>query len=190
MTLYIAFAVPKGRTAPATGTGTNNANAFPFIAYTIDSDGAFEHVSNRATWSSSDDSIAQPLAGGVSAVGSKQYRANSPGTAEAIARFEGLEARAPLMVVPAAVLTRTPRIDLTWAGLSSPITVGSVSRATAFMRPSNENVSGAASWTSSDPSVATVEGGLIRAISRGTTIITANVDGQVDWFWLSVVPPS
>lgn len=185
--LYLAYAAPKGRAAP----GTNSViNGYSFFAYTLDSDGAFERVSERVVWSSSDDGILRPLAG-VSSAGVKSFLAISPGSADVIARLEGLQATAPTLIVHGDVVSRTPRIDLSWNGQG---TVGSLSKATAFLRPqtgSQRDVSNSATWSSSDPAVATVgEGGAIRAVGAGTTIITANVDGLVDWFWFSVRPLS
>lgn len=40
-----------------------------------------------------------------------------------------------------------------------------------------ENSTSAVTWTSSDPAVATVEDGLVRAVKDGTTVITAAADG-------------
>lgn len=182
--MYLAFATPKGRAAP----GSNNViNGYSFIAYTVDADGAYERVSHRVAWSSSNEAIVQPQSG-VTSAGTKIYLARSPGNADVIATFEGLQATAPLLVVGSDVLSRTPRIDLTWAGQN---TIGALSKASAIMRPPNQDVSNGASWMSSDPAVATVgEGGRITAVSSGTTLITANVNGLVDWFWLSVLPPS
>lgn len=107
-----------------------------------------------------------------------------------IARFQGLEATAPMLIVDTAIVTMTPRIDLTAAG---PSVVGNLSSARAVVRPSSgsqQDVTNSARWSSSNPDVATVDRGAIRAISSGTTIITANFDGLVDWFWFSVIPKS
>lgn len=184
--MYIAYAAPKGRTSP----GTNNViNGYSFIAYTIDRDGAYERVTDRATWSSSDDGIARPVTG-VTTAGTKTFLAVSPGDASVIARFQGLEATAPMLVVDTAIVTITPRIDLAAAG---PSVVGNPNSARAFLRPSSgsqRDVTNSASWSSSNPDVATVDRGEIRAISSGTTIITANFEGLVDWFWFSVIPKS
>ena len=184
--LYLAYAAPKGRTAP----GSNNViNAYSFIAYTIDRDGAYERVTDRATWSSSDDGIARPLTG-LTPTATKTFLAVSPGDATVIARFQGLEATAPMLIVDTAILTRIPRIELAAAG---PSIVGSLNSARVFFRPpigSQQDVTNSARWSSSNPDVATVDRGAIRAISSGTTIIAANFEGLVDWFWFSVIPKS
>jgi len=181
--LYLAYAAPKGRAAP----GSNSViNGYSFIAYTLDADGAYENVSNRAAWLSSDEGIVRPLTT-VSSTITKSFLAVSPGSASVIARFQGLEATAPMLIVESAVLSATPRVDLTWTGQNS---VGTVSSARAFFRTPNQDVTGFASWTSSNPEVATVDRGTIRAVGSGTTIITANIEGLVDWFWFSVVPKS
>jgi hypothetical protein len=185
--LYLAYTGPKGRTAPGT---FGLANAYGFIAYTIDADGAYERVTDRSSWSSSDDGIVRAQSG-VSTSGVKNYTAVGAGDATVVARLQGLEATAPVLVVANEVMTRTPRVDLTWSGAN---TIGASSKASALYRPpsgNSQDVSNFATWTSSDPEVATVTaGGKIRALRRGTTIITANVDGMVDWFWFSVLPAS
>ena len=184
--MYIAFATPKGRAAPG---GSLVINGYSFIAYTIDRDGAFERVTDRAVWSSSDEVIARPQA--VSVTGTKSFLGLTPGNASAVARFQGLEATAPMLIVESATVNATPRIDLTWTG---QIAIGSVSAARALFRPSQfgaqQDVTNSATWTSSNPEVATVERGALTAINSGSTIITASFEGLVDWFWFSVIPKS
>ncbi len=187
--LYLAYTGPKGRTAPGV-LGLATVNAYGFIAYTIDADGAYERATDRISWSSSDDGVVRAQSG-VTTSGIKNYTAVAPGEASVVARFQGLEATAPVLVVANEVMTRTPRVDLTWSGSN---TIGSSSRASAFLRPpsgASQDVSNLATWTSSDTAVATVTpSGNIRALRGGTTIITVNVDGMVDWFWFSVLPGS
>jgi hypothetical protein len=187
--LYLAYTGPKGRTAPGV-LGLATVNAYGFIAYTIDADGAYERVTDRISWSSSDDGVVR-VQSGVSTVGVKNYTAVAPGEASVVGRFQGLEATAPVLVVTNEVMTRTPRIDLAWTGAN---TIGSSSKASALLRPpagTSQDLSNLAAWTSSNTEVATVTAsGNIRAVGAGTTIITANVDGMVDWFWFSVLPGS
>ena len=182
LALYLAYAAPRGRAA----LGNNTASGYSFIAYTVDADGVYERVSERATWSSSDEGIVRPVAPAINAI-TRNFVAVSPGHANVIARFQGLEATAPMLIVESAILSATPRIDLTWSGQN---TVGTTSSARALFRTPTQDVTGFASWTSSNPEVATVDRGTIRAIGSGTTIITANIEGLVDWFWFSVVPKS
>lgn len=188
--LYLAYSGPKGRTAPGV-LGTATVSAYGFIAYTIDADGAFERVTDRAAWSSSNDGVVR-VQSGVNNSGAKNYTAVTPGSASVVAQFQGLAATAPVLVVENDVLSRLPRVDLT-AGTNVSI-VGSTTKATAFFRPptgASQDISNSATWTSSEPEVASVTGnGSIRALRSGTTIITANVDGLVDWFWFSVLPGS
>ena len=187
--LYLAYSGPKGRTGQGI-LGQGTFNAYGFIAYTIDADGAYERVTDRASWSSSEDGVVRAQTG-VTTAGIKHYTAVAPGEASVVAQFRGLQATAPVLVVTNDVMTRTPRVDLTWSGSN---TVGSSSKASVLWRPpsgASQDVSNLATWTSSHPEVATVTAsGNIRAVSAGTTIITANVDGMVDWFWFSVLPGS
>jgi hypothetical protein len=184
--LYLAYAAPKGRAAQ----GSNSViNGYSFTAYTLDADGVYENVSNRATWSSSDEGIVRPLTTASSSL-TKSFLAVSPGSASVIARFQGLEATAPMLIVESALISTRPYIELLWSGQNA---VGTLSSARVLFRSStgaNQDVTGFASWTSSNPEVATVDRGTIRAVSSGTTIITANIEGLVDWFWFSVVPKS
>jgi hypothetical protein len=181
--LYLAYSAPKGRAAP----GTNNViNGYSFMAYTIDADGAYERVSDRATWASTDEGIARPLA--ANATLTKGFIAVAPGNASVIARFQGLEATAPMLVVDSVILSTRPSIELSWSGQN---VVGSLSSARVLFRASsgsNQDATNSASWTSSNSDVATVDRGVIRAVGSGTTIITASFEGLVDWFWFSVIP--
>jgi hypothetical protein len=185
--LYLAYAAPKGRAAP----GSNNViNGYSFTAYTIDADGVYERVSDSATWSSSDEGILRPLTTGASSITGRSFLAVSPGSASVIARFQGLEATAPTLVVESALISTRPYIELLWSGQNA---LGTLSSARVLYRSStgaNQDVTGFAGWTSSNPEVATVDRGTIRAVSNGTTIITANIEGLVDWFWFSVIPKS
>jgi hypothetical protein len=184
--LYIAYATPKGRTTPGPSSTTNG---YSFVAYTVDRDGAYERVTDRATWSSSNDEIARPLSG-VTTAATRTFLAVSPGEANVIVRFQGLETTAAMLIVSPAIATTIPRLELAAAGLN---VIGSPNQARAFYRPptgSQQDVTNAASWSSSNPEIATVERGAIKAISSGTTIITANFEGLVDWFWFSVIPNS
>lgn len=184
--LYLAYATPRGRTAPDTVAATSG---YSFIAYTIDRDGVYERVTDRAVWSSSDAGIARLQAAAATAA-SRTFLAVTPGEASVIARFQGLEATAPMLVVDPSILTATPKVELSVTGLSA---IGGLNQARAVFRPASgaqRDVTNSASWSSSNPEIATVDRGAIRAVSRGTTIITANVEGLVDWFWFSVIPNS
>jgi hypothetical protein len=187
--LYLAFATPKGRVAPGIGNNVN-LNGYSFIAYTVNRDGAYERVSDRTAWSSNDEGILRS-AGNVSSAGIKSFLAVSPGTPSVTARFQGLEATAPLLIVDSSLLS-LPRLELTWTS-QSVATVGALVGVLANFRPATgsvQEVTRAATWSSSNPEVATVDGGAIRTLAIGSTIITANFDGFVEWFWVSVMPRS
>src|SRR5690349_7668197 len=183
--LYVAYSAPRGRVPLGTFAG------YGFVAYAVDADGAFERVTERVVWTTSDEDIVRAQAGVSNAV--KMFMAVAPGNAQVIARLQGLEASAPVLVVQSEMLQRLPRVDLNPSG-NAPAVIGATARGIATLRLSNgtsQDVSNRATWTSSDPIVATVnESGTITALGRGTTIITANADGLVDWFWFSVLPGS
>jgi hypothetical protein len=172
----IRYTRPQGRVAASGNTG----NQYYFSAITVDSDGAFETVTDRATWSSSNESVARPLPPRNEA----SFVAVGPGTANAIVRFAGLEAVAPMVFVDPALLNAYPRLDLIdGRPVQAWFREGS---ATNQVR----NVSSSTSWSSSDTRVATISAsGAITWVGVGTTVISGTFNGHTDWYWLSVGPP-
>lgn len=172
--LSIQYAIPKGRI----GTAANGANRYSFSAITVDGDGAFEVVTSRASWLSSDDNVARPDAAGV-------FVPVGPGRADAIVRFAGMEATAPMVVVESALLDSYPRLNVVSPGTSPRAWL----REGPFTSQSR-NVTSSASWTSSDPRVATISaaGAVTAGSGIGTTLITATFNGLTDWYWLSIGP--
>lgn len=172
--LLLLYSEPRGRVAAAGGT----QNQYSFSAVTVDNDGAYQFVDDRVTWLSTDDSVMQHTSRGT-------YVAVGPGTAQAIARYEGFEASAPMMAVNRGLLDDVyPRLNVVSPG----------TRPQAWVRrgpASNQStqVTSQASWSSSDPRVATVGStGVVTTLGVGTTLITVSFDGLTDWYWLSVAP--
>jgi hypothetical protein len=171
--------------------GTAAANTYSFTAFTINSDNVYETVTAKATWASSDPGVAQMRSPGT-------FNAVGPGAANAIVHYEGLEATADMLVVDPAVLARLlPRLEV--SASTSPRIGGASVRATASRRRVLNssggvevvNVSNQVTWSSSDPGIATVDGGgLITPVSLGTVLISAAMDGMSDWIWVSVLPAS
>lgn len=67
------------------------------------------------------------------------------------------------------------------------LTVGESAQLTATVLPENAS-DPTVSWSSSDPAVATVEGGLVTALGKGTAVITATAGGQSATCTVTVLP--
>ena len=113
------------------------------------------------TWLSSDETIATVDNGVVTGV------ANGTATITASMTYDGQEYTA---TCEATVGTVTPSVTLDQDTLS--LTVGGdTATLTATTVPAGETVT----WTSSDDNTATVEGGVVSAVSAGTATITATI---------------
>jgi hypothetical protein len=177
--LLIQYLQSRGRI----GTSTSAGNRYEFNAVTVDRDGVFERVTNRATWLSSNENVARP--GGASNF-SVVFLPVGPGTANAIVRFAGMEATAPMVVVESALLDVYPRLNLV-----SPGTTPQAVFREGSLGSQSRNVNSSASWDSSDTRIATVSAtGQVTRVGIGTTIITATFNGFSDWFWISFGPPA
>ncbi|MBY0496334.1 MAG: Ig-like domain-containing protein [Cyanobacteria bacterium] len=168
---------------PRGAVATNSTNAF--LAYALDSDGAYKLVTTAAQWSSSDPSVART----TTTVGT--FLAAGPGSTTISARYDGVEATFPMVVVAATSTAITaPTLRVTAA---SPRTIGGTAAATAtLLRPqtANQNVTTEVGWTSSDPAVATIDqDGRMRGVGIGTTLITAQYQNLSQFFWASIAPP-
>lgn len=120
------------------------------------------------TWASSNTSVATVTNGVVTGV--------TKGQATIVASIEGKVASATIFVTDASVASVTLN-----ATVPSTFFVGQSVQATAVMRDLNNNVltTYAVTWTSSNPSVASVgASGLITAVSAGVSTITATVSGK------------
>ena len=174
-TVAIQIGFPaRGRVTP----GTNNA----FSVTAIDSDGVYQVVTSRSTWTSSNESVARPTAPGA-------FVAGAPGTAWVTASYEGFQATAPLAVVESQSLQVFPRLFVNPVG---PGATGLTASAQALLRLTNsnsQNVTNSTSWASSDPNIATVDAnGRITGRGPGTALITATYQDLSDWFWVSIGP--
>ncbi len=147
-----------------------------FEATAAYSDGTTMPVSDQVQWSSSNPSIADvTISQGYAILDSKQA-----GTAVITATMAGVPAARASVIITSATLNRievTPArpvlpvgayVELTASGIYSDFT-------TQYLRY-------AASWTSSDPSVAIVgntyqDKGFVQALRAGTTTITATYNG-------------
>jgi trimeric autotransporter adhesin len=158
--------------------------SFSFGAYVLRSDGAYEDVTLRTTWSSTDPSVIRSTTGvGV-------FVASALGPADVVAQYERFTTTLSLFV------TRTDRPVYPFVTVSAgaPRNIGDSFPATLTLRPSAtsiQNVTDLAAWQSSDPSVLTVSPrGVVTAVGTGTAQITASYEGLSAWYAWSVPPPT
>ena len=136
------------------GTGTLIATVEPNNA-----------TNKNVTWSTSNASIATVNNGEVTAV--------SAGTATITATADGKSATCTVTVTAATV----PVTGVTLNKTSTSLYVGGSETLTATVEPSDAT-NKTVTWTSSNPSVATVENGVVTAVGAGTATITVTtVDG-------------
>jgi len=155
--------------------------SYSFLAYVLRSDGAWHNATFDATWSSPDPSVFRSLGGG-------RFIAESPGTAGIRVEFQGLDAFVGIVVIDPA---RQPVPRLAVRSVP-PRTVGATTQTTAALLRSadiSSDVTAQATWASSDPSAATVDGGRVTALRPGTVRITATYEGLSAYYVFSVPPP-
>jgi hypothetical protein len=148
-----------------------------FTLYAINTDGVMENVTGRATWSPSDPRV---LATG----GAGTMRAVADGAADVIATYQGFVATARVVVARARSF---PYVELTPAPTHE---AGVTSQAAAMFVQGTTRVAVAdqATWTSSDPSVLTVDRGAVTGQGPGTAAITAVFNGLPSTYYASVPP--
>jgi hypothetical protein len=156
---------------------------YSFAAYTVTAEGAYENVTSKSTWI-----ISDPLVFRASINTPGMYTAIAPGPVDVLARYEEMTSTASLFV------TRRDRQlypYLTFGFPDPPRMIGKSSQAALRMQQSATQwlaVTEPATWTSSDPAVATVERGLVTAVRPGVTQIAAEYDGMLASYVLAVAP--
>jgi hypothetical protein len=161
--------------SPSTATLAPGTKA-TFTAIGTNSDGTTEDVTSKATWSSSDPTVANGGAGMLSA--------NKPGTTTLTAKLDGVSGSAQITVTSAnvtAVTTAPPSAMLTVGG-----TVSLTATAT-FGDGTMADVTHGATWSSNDPSIAKVSNaGLATGNAAGSTGIVATYGGKSGTTMVSV----
>jgi hypothetical protein len=150
--LQVADALSEPMVHPATNG---------FKAFVVRSDGAWEDVTNRATWSTPDPRV----------------------------NYEGFAAFFDVVVLSQAQLS-FPRLSAT---LPRRVGLGASGQAGVSLLVSSSvsrDVTAEAVWTSSMPSVATVERGLLTGRAVGTARISASVGDSTVSFLVSIAPPA
>ena len=147
-----------------------------FVATAIFTDYSTRNVTAAATWSSSDGTVAV-----VSNAGGTIGRATGlkAGTSTITASYGGMSASTTLTVVAKKVtsIQVTPTNPTAVLGINQPFVDTAV-----YDDNTTGAVTGASTWTSSDPTVASVgtaggTAGVATPIKAGTTTVTANYQG-------------
>jgi len=150
---------------------------FNFIAKGHYSDGSIQILTSSATWSSSNTTFATVNSGVVSAMGQ--------GSIILTANIGSISTTATFTVLPPAVsaITITPGSATVLIGANQPFTATG-----KYTDGSTQDLTGSATWTSSNTAVATVSGGIAAGVATGAAAITAasgSVSGRVT---LTVIP--
>jgi hypothetical protein len=159
--------------------------SFQLEAYAVDSDGAYRNVTRQAQWSTSSPSalafvIVSGSPGSIATV--------QEGRAGVIsATFEGKVGQLSMVVPP-----RRTSVDLALAFFSPPGIGRSSVPLRATLSTTNQivDVSTAVTWSSSNQSVATIEGGRLTSRGIGTTEVRASLGDLSDYLIMSVLPGS
>ena len=153
-------------------------SAISHSAFTVRSDGAYENVTNQASWGTSDPAVLENVTGAT-------FRAAGPGSADVSASFQGHQAVLRAFVRPGA--PSYPYLELRFGYPRRP---RDSDQAEAILHESAgvARIVTDVAWTTSDTRVATVEQGLVRAIDPGTTEIAATYNGHAAWYRFSVFP--
>ena len=149
-----------------------------FTVTAVFSDGSMQNVTGQATWTTSNGAVAGVDANGLAT-------GNAVGSAQVTATYQGFTASTMSFTVTPATLVSiafSPANPTVAAGTSAQVSViGTYSDGTT------QDLTGAASYASSSPAVATVNAaGLITGVSQGTDTITVSAGGQTSSFTVSV----
>jgi Bacterial Ig-like domain (group 2). len=162
-------------------------SSFALMAYSVNSEGAFEDVTKKAAWSTSDPSVIVRSVSQSSIT--EVFAAMAPGSANITAQYQGFSTtitivafRPDRLIYPS--LTISSRGDPRLAGASVPSVVRLYRGSADF-----DDVTRLAAWSSSDPGVATVSAdGTVRGVAPGTTQIVASYTGLTTSYALSIPP--
>ena len=176
--LTVSPAITAIAVTPNPGS-VNVGSSLQMVAMATLADGSTQDVSSTANWSSSLPNIASVSASGlVSGV--------SKGTASIKASVSGVSGQSSVTVN--AVLT-----SISVTPSPSSVVVGSTIQFTAtgnYNDGSSKTITTSVSWSSSVPGFATIGSttGLATGVAKGTTVITASLNGVSGTSSLSVTP--
>jgi len=139
------------------------------VARATFSDGTTQVITNVVNWSSSASSVASVSRGG-------NVTALSGGSATITAQFASVSGESTI-TVDSSPLTS---LQISPPSASIPQQTGAAFQATGTFADGNtQDLTTFALWTSSAPSVATINTGLVTGLAPGTAIIVAVFNGQV-----------
>ena len=164
---------------PTSAVTTGSIVSFDLLA--VSPDGAYTNVTAQSQFFSSDLTVIRPTAGAtLSGVG--------PGAAQIVGAYNGFSAALPVLVRTQA--RPFPYIDLSGFGPGAVGGFASV-RAILVQGPSQSRlITTEGTWTSSDPSVATVSAGTVQTFTVGTAVLTVTFNGLSESIYMSVGPRS
>ncbi len=152
-----------------TSTTVQTGQSIQFSATAVYSDNSTKDVTGAASWSSSNSAVAAVRSGTVSGV--------AAGTAQISASYNGVSS------APAAITVNAPEptlIGLRISGASTTVQTGQsiqFSATAVYSDNSTKDVTGAASWSSSNSAVAAVRSGTVSGVAAGTAQISASYNG-------------
>ena len=164
-----AVTVSSVTVAPATAAlalGTSQV----FTAAARYSDGSQKDVTHLAAWGTSASGVVSLSASAAAVTGT----ASGVGTVQVSATLDGVKGLATVTVSEAALqsLSVTPPLASLAAGFDQQLTATAT-----YTDGAKSDVTATATWTSSDPTVATVGGGLLTGGSVGQTTVSVAFGG-------------
>jgi hypothetical protein len=148
-------------------------------AFLMDSDGTYTDVTSTAQWTPSNSSVVRS----IGFIGGNSFIISGSGTISILGSYQGLAGFVTLTVPPGPTNVGPVLLGIT----SGDLGIGHTLTLTA-RDPQSRDVTSAASWTSADPSIATVSQGVVTAVAIGTTTISVAFGGGVDTIMVSVLP--
>ena len=152
-------------------------------AFAVDSDGGYTDVTGSAQWSSSDPRLVNISSANLQG---RFISINGVGPFRILVTYQG--------VAGELLITRQPfplQTTMLLSGRAELRGIGATLQLQAdVLQPRFERVTNVATWTSTDPAVATVEQGRIAARSIGTTEVRASYQGASRAYVISVLPGS
>lgn len=140
-----------------------------FTARAVYDDGSDADVTDTATWTSSDDTIATVAAGTVTGV--------AGGTVTVVARFDGVDSNAATVVVNPDLELESIQVTPAAATIAIDATQQYLALGT-YNDGSSRDLTGDVTWDSSDTGIATISAaGVATGVAAGETTITAELDG-------------
>jgi len=143
------------------------------------SDNSTKNITDSVTWTSSNITVSNIIARGVSSLSGGLASAIASGTTLITATLEGITSPARTLTVSSTIVTNLESISVNPATASISLGAGnSFTAIGAYDDGSTKDITNLVTWISSDEAIATIEaGGYTSPQSVGTTQITATLYG-------------